>query len=268
VLHVIEGRVRIREAVVFARRAERELRCDVYSPPAGGSGAAVLLIHGGGWHEGDRRQLQGYAVQFARRGLVAVACEYRLSGEALWPAQLEDVEAAFDWMTAQAEELGIDPDAVAVVGNSAGGHLALLLAANRTSGSHRSASRRIAAVVALYAPARLLLENQDSAVARLLGPGAGPGRLREASPLSRVAAGFPPTLLLHGNGDDLVPSDDSVALYRRLRRLGVPSELHVYDGAPHGFDGEADLGRQCVQVIALFLERRVVLPSSLRAHVV
>jgi len=253
VLQPLEGRVSVKRDVMVGRAGSRNLRCDVYRPPTDASGrAAVLVIHGGGWQEGDRSQLQGYATQLARRGLVAVACEYRLSGEAHWPAQREDVATVLRWMRDAKDDLGIDPQRIAALGVSAGGHLALMLAAEQA----------VAAVVALYPPARLAPGEEGDAASLLLGPGANAEAFRQASPLIQVRTGFPPTLLIHGDADDLVPAQDSIDLYRRLRELGSAAELHVFSGAPHAFDVEPDYGRQCLQLITLFLEKRVIRPAT------
>jgi dipeptidyl aminopeptidase/acylaminoacyl peptidase len=121
-----------------------------------------------------------------------------------------------------------------------------------------AAEHTVAAVVALYPPARLAPGVEGDTASLLLGPGASPEAFRQASPLNQVRAGFPPTLLIHGDADDLVPAQDSIDLYQRLRELGSAAELHVFSGAPHAFDVDPDYGRQCLQLIALFLEKRVV----------
>ena len=113
-----EGRVTVEENVVFATGGGRDLHCDVFLPPeAGTERTAILLVHGGGWLQGDRSQLRGYGILLARYGFVCVASEYRLSGEAVWPAQIHDVKAALRWVRANAEHYGIDPDRIAVSGN-------------------------------------------------------------------------------------------------------------------------------------------------------
>lgn len=252
-LRPLEGRVSIERDVVVGRGGSRDLRSDIYRPPVEASGLpAVLVIHGGGWQEGDRTQLQGYATQLARRGLVAVACEYRLSGEAHWPAQLEDVATALRWLHETSVDWGVDRRKIATLGVSAGGHLALMLAAKH----------EVAGVVALYPPSWLRPESPSEASSLLLGPDAEPAAFERASPLTQACPGFPPTLLIHGDADDLVPAQNSIDLYRRLRELGSAAELHVFSGAPHAFDVEPDYGRQCLQLIALFLERRVLRPES------
>ena len=127
-LQLLPGRVTIENDVVFGTTGGRELKCDVYHPPIEGDRRpGVLIIHGGAWRSGDRSQLRYYGIQLARYGFVGVACEYRLSGEASWPAQIHDVKAALRWMHAKANQLGIDGGKICVAGNSAGAHLALML---------------------------------------------------------------------------------------------------------------------------------------------
>ena len=88
----------VEEGVVFGTGGDRDLRCDIYRPPDGAAnGSAVLLVHGGGWSSGDRTQLRGYGILLGREGYLCVAPEYRLTGEAPWPAQIEDVKAAIRW---------------------------------------------------------------------------------------------------------------------------------------------------------------------------
>lgn len=263
------GRVTIEPGVRFDRAGDRDLLCDIYHPPAQSPGATgVLLIHGGGWAMGDRSQLRGYGVLLGRKGYVCVACEYRLSGEAQWPAQLHDVTAALRWMRSHAPDLGIDPAKIAVSGNSAGGHLALMLAGTQDMPAFEGKDGRsaggttIAAVCAFYAPTMLGIPGAElsPSVAALLGGAASEEAVREASPLTYVRPGYPPTLLMHGAADDLVPMESSLRLHAALTEAGAPVELHVFAGAPHAFDAIPEFGRQCVEVVALFLDRHVVNP--------
>src|SRR5687767_4110747 len=133
-----EGRVTVEEGVVYgtAGAGGRDLVCDVYRPPGdvpAGGAPAVLLVHGGSWRQGDRSQLKGYGILLGRAGYVCVAPEYRLLGEAPWPAAIEDVKAAIRWVRASASSLGVDASRIAVEGNSAGAHLALLAGGRRAS---------------------------------------------------------------------------------------------------------------------------------------
>ena len=266
-------RVRIEEGVVFGHGGGRELRCDVYHPPQTGEArSGILLLHGGGWSGGDRSQLRGYGVLLGRLGYVCVASEYRLTGEARWPAQIHDVKAALRWMRAQSAKLGIDPERIAVSGNSAGGHLALMLAGTpgqsefEGEGGHPEIGTQCAAVIAFYPPTWLLpgSEAMTDAPARraaLFDAEVSTDIVRAASPLHHAKAPFPPTLLIHGSADALVPQAASLRMYEALRAAGAAVEIHVFSGAPHGFDASRAYGRTCAQLMALFLERHGLPPA-------
>jgi len=257
------GRVSVEESVVFGTGGGRDLHCDVFLPPEPGTDrTAILLVHGGGWSSGDRTQLRGYGILLARLGFVCVACEYRLSGEAIWPAQIHDVKAALRFVRANADRYGIDPDKIAVSGNSAGAHLALMLAGLADGqlegeGGHPGVSTAIAACVAIYPPTELRVAHPKDMIGLLLGGQVTREIEIEASPLTYATADFPPTMLVHGNADEVVPVSASFAMYHALNRAGAAVELHVYDGMPHAFDVERDFGRQVADLIALFIDRKV-----------
>lgn len=263
------GRVTVEQDVVFGQGGGRDLRCNVYWPPQQeNERPAVLLIHGGGWVRGDRNQLHGYGILLGRLGYVCVATEYRLAGESLWPAQLHDVKAALRWMRANAGRLGIDPEKIAVSGNSAGGHLSLMLAATQNvsefegDSGNAGAGTQVAACIGFYAPAQLF--GRDDRVSDyfqfLFGQGYSHETARAASPIVYASPSFPPTLLMHGNNDQTVPVDASLSMYQALSDAGAPVELHVYEGAPHAFDAVREYGRQCASIMALFLDRHVANP--------
>lgn len=159
--------VAVEEGIVVGSGGGRELKADVYLPPAGTSnGAGVLGIHGGGWRIGDRTWSR-YCLLLGRMGYTCVACEYRVAPGAKWPAQLDDVRTALDWMRAQAGALRINKDRIALQGNSSGAHIALMLAAKVPG---------IAACVVSYAPTDLgfrvdiarLTELQERTIGQLL----------------------------------------------------------------------------------------------------
>lgn len=261
------GRVTIEEGVVFGTGDGRELRCDIYTPPGRPTNApGVLLIHGGGWRTGDRSQLRGYGVLLGREGYVCVASEYRLAPGATWPALLHDVKAALRWMRANAEQLGIDPNRIVISGNSAGAHLSLMaagtanVAAFEGEGGNPGVSTEVAAVVAIYPPTDLVRligkgEGASEALHTLFGPGHSADTVQDASPVTYAKAGFPPTLLIHGTADEVVSHKESVRMFEALETAGVPVELHLYAGQPHAFDSASAFGRQCAQVMHLFLSR-------------
>ena len=261
------GRVEVEEGVVFGAADGRELRCDVFRPPApGGPAPGVLLLHGGGWRAGDRTQLRGYGILLAREGYVCVASEYRLAPGAAWPAQIHDVKAAIRWMRANAHGLGLDPDRLAVEGNSAGGHLALLAAGtpgvDELEGDSGTPGERtdVAAVIAVYPPtvlAKVPSDLFDAADFDWTPDGAWAEAAAAASPVNHVSTQHPPTLLIHGAEDELVSVRASLTMYEALTAASVPVELHVYAGQRHAFDAEPRFGRQCAAEMLHFLDRYV-----------
>jgi acetyl esterase/lipase len=267
------GRVTIEEGVVFGTGGGRDLKCDVYNPPQSGPNRpGVLLVHGGGWMQGDRTQLRGYGILLGRLGYVCVATEYRLTGESKWPAQIHDVKACLRWMRANADRLGIDPDKIAVSGNSAGGHLSLMIAGTQNmpefegDGGNPGVSTSVAACIAFYAPVRLaeLYERRkDAMLPQLFAADATRATHEAASPITHAANNFPPTCLIHGNKDELVSYRESLHMYDALMAAGARAELHMYDGVPHGFDALPDFGRQCAAIMALFLDRNVANPRAI-----
>ena len=130
----------------------RALAADLFRPAAASSlRTAVILLHGGAWRFGSRADMVPYASALARLGFTALAAEYRLLGEAAYPAQLDDVRSVIAWAQAHAAELGIDPGKIALEGFSAGGHLALLAAATpHEPGANPVASFWRAAADALF----------------------------------------------------------------------------------------------------------------------
>jgi acetyl esterase/lipase len=261
--------VAIENDVVFGTGGGRDLKCNVYTPPQEGiARPAVLLIHGGGWTSGDRSQLHGYGILLGRIGYVCVATEYRLAGEAKWPAQLHDVKAALRWTRANASRLGIDPNKISVSGNSAGAHLSLMIAGTQNvagfegEGGHAGVPTDVAACVAFYAPAQLYAHDQPlrEELSFLFGRGYSLETARAASPIDYASAEFPPTLLITGNKDELVPDEASFRMYRALIDAGANAELHVYADAPHAFDATPEFGRQTAGIMALFLDRYVANP--------
>ena len=261
---LVQDRVTTREGVAFGTGGGRELRCDIFEPPSAvKNGIGVLLIHGGGWSSGDRTQLKGYGVLLGRRGYTCIASEYRLTGEALWPAQIEDVKCAIRYARANAAELGIDPDRLVISGNSAGGHLSLMAGganaeiAFEGSGGNEGVSSSVAAVISFYPPTGL--DKGDwTVLPALFGKNAAIETRRAASPLTYASPNFPPTLLIHGNKDELVPEAEATNMYKALNAAGVPVELHMFANQPHGFDADPKLGRQCAEIMLSFMDRFVL----------
>ena len=237
--------IRIEEGIVFGSGGGRALRCDTYTPPGASNAPAVLLLYGGGWRMGERGRMRDHGIALARRGFVAVASDYRLTPESPWPAQIHDVKAAIRWMGASAARLGIDPARIALEGHSAGAHLALLAAgtpgnpAFEGDGGSAGVPTDVAAVVAVYPPVRFHIGNERSSGSTpanaLMGENASSEDARAAGPIEYASSNFPPTLLLHGSADKVVPPTATLRMYEALSQAGAAVEMHMYANLPHGF---------------------------------
>jgi acetyl esterase/lipase len=231
----------------------RPLELDLYLPPVSGPLPVVVYVHGGGWQRGTRRDpppliAADFYDQIAGQGFAVAAVDYRLSGEARYPAPLEDVRAAVSWVRDNASAYGLDAGRVSLWGDSAGGHLALLTAL--TGAAVRAAVAWFPVTDLADMPSDLAAAGgvpdlgPDSREARLLGAPAAsvPVLAREASPVAHAHAGAPPILLIHGTADDLVPAAQSIRLAQALRAAGASVELELVPGASHFWKGASDVG--------------------------
>jgi acetyl esterase/lipase len=252
----------------------RPLHCDIYQPTGPRLGIGVLLVHGGGWREGSREMVIGQAEALAAQGFTCVACEYRLTPEAPWPAQLQDVKCAVRFMRASAGTLGIDPTRICALGNSAGAHLVLMLggapgnADYEGEGGHASESSAVSAIIAVYAPTVFRAGDarvSGSVPARaLLGDALGSDEAAAAaiSPITYVRADFPPTILLHGTGDKVVPVTASIRFHEALSAAGGKVDMHLYSEMPHGWARRPEWTGPTMAEAGVFLKRYVVAPAE------
>ncbi|CAM5265291.1 hypothetical protein STENM36S_07249 [Streptomyces tendae] len=245
---------RVLRGVPFAERAgSRPLELDLWLPENTGREALplVLFVHGGAWLRGRRDDMgmrtrdwdPGPFARIAAAGIAVACADYRLSGEAHFPAPVEDLRAALRWLGLRAAELGLDIGRTVVWGESAGGHLASLLALTGHSGP-----APVAAVI-WYGPADLTTArgpydpgSSTTPEALLLGgaPATRPEQARDASPLTHAHPGAPPFLLVHGEEDTMVACSHSRDLATRLGELGAPVDLRTVPGADHCWDGLPD----------------------------
>tara|TARA_Y100000310_G_C20653500_1_gene800737 strand:- start:889 stop:1734 length:846 start_codon:yes stop_codon:yes gene_type:complete len=262
--------VRVEVNKVFASDGGRDLKCDIYTPegldqPA----AAVLIVHGGGWRMGSKEQMAGAALHLAGKGYVCVASEYRLNTEAKWPAQIADVKAAIRWIRANAHNLDVNPHMICLQGHSAGAHLSLHAAGTPNqdrfsgAGGHAGVDESVAATAVFYAPVRFSLGGEQLSGATplraLLGHDGGSGEeARYASPIEYVSAHFPPTLLLHGTADKVVPPSSSMRMYEALTAAGAEAELHMLSNLPHGFARRGSYLAVYQEEIDFFYRRNVL----------
>jgi acetyl esterase/lipase len=239
----------------------RPMELDLYLPPGDGPHPVIVHVHGGGWRRGSRRHpLPALGPDFyddlAGQGFAVAAIDYRLSGEARFPAPLEDVRTAIGWVRDHATSHGLDAGRVFGWGDSAGGHLALLAALHPDGTGTAVPSHQVQGVVAWFPVtdlARLQSDiadaggapdpGPDSREALLLGAPASevPDLARRASPVTHAGADAPPTLLMHGAADDLVPPAQSVRLAEALSGAGAAVELELVPGATHFWDGARDV---------------------------
>lgn len=233
------------EDQVYREVDGRELRLDVGVPHGPGPFPGLVVLHGGAWRRGEKGSVRGLLERFASRGFVTASVGYRLSPRHSFPAQVHDVKCAVRWLRAHAGRLALDPQRIAALGPSAGGHLALMLGVTRPedglegSGCHDDHSSAVAAVVGLYAPTDLAASIPSGAVAQLLG--APPERVPEladrASPLfylRRRRSDLPPLLLVHGDRDDKVPYEQARRLVAAGRASGADVRLFTVRGGGHG----------------------------------
>ncbi|ATB50350.1 alpha/beta hydrolase [Corallococcus macrosporus] len=255
------------ETVRFAEVEGRELHADVFLPQTSASRPrpAVLYFHGGGWRGGERGYARAWADFFTARGYALLSFDYRLFPAATGLKAPGDVKCGIRWVKDHAAAYGIDPDRLVLFGESAGGHLAAL--AGYSAGDSRLPSTcgagdtSVAAIIGFYAPGDLVTY-AARAPAPLEGftgvPLEGHRALYELlSPIHHVGPRTPPTLLLHGGADSVVPLDASRALAGRLAQAGVPHALFTLPYAEHGFDiWDGGFGRQLARaLVGRFLQQ-------------
>ena len=209
---------------------------------------AVLWLHGGGWERGDKNGSSG-ARFLATGGFVTASICHRLSGEAKFPAQIEDCKCAIRYLRANAAKYQLDPDRIGIAGASSGGHLALLAgfadekAGLEGSGGWPNTSSRVSLVAAYYVPTDFRAVTTDfgtraqTAITKLLGVTfeANSAAYAKASPITYVATGKPPVLMVHGDGDTLVPFQQSKRMFDALLASGVDAKLLIVENANHDF---------------------------------
>ena len=252
----------------YAGNANPRQRVAVVLPeehdPDDGPLPVVAFVHGGAWRAGDYESALRQAAPLLRGGDYAVASiGYRLTDEAIWPAQLHDVKAGLRHLRANADRFGIDPDRIAIVGPSAGGHLVAMLGTTMDDpdqagnlGGHADASTAVTCVIDLYGPANLAtMREQDSRLdhasadspeGRLVGGAIADqvDTVRSASPETFVGGGDDaPFLIIHGSADPVVPYAQSVNFHAALKAAGTDSTLVTVEGGGHGGFANPEVNR-------------------------
>jgi alpha-L-fucosidase 2 len=227
----------LRSDVEFARVNGEPLTLDASIPEGPGPFPAVIIVHGGGWHAGDKRTyVKPLFATLSDAGFAWFSINYRLAPKHPFPAGVEDVEQAVQWVRSHAAKYRVNPRRIAILGESAGGHL-VSFAGTR--------SRDVAAVVSLYGvhdfESRARARNKvDENVGWFLGiksmDEAGLRRMREASPVNFVRKGMPPFLMIHGTEDQGVPYDQSVEMCKAMKKFGNSCDILTVQGGMHGVE--------------------------------
>ena len=200
---------------------------------------AVIIVHGGGWVQGNRRtDVRPLFKPLSEAGFAWFSIDYRLVRDvSQFGVAIDDVEAAVRYVKSHATEFNIDPDRIALVGESAGGQLAAMAA---LQGGEAASVR---AVVAFYTPTDLvsLLKNSSLIPAQIRTSVVGTPwerlvnfRLAQLSPIDNVRTNMPPFLFIHGTADPLVPFGQSTDMCERMRQAGASCQVYPVDGAGHG----------------------------------
>lgn len=234
--------------IEYGRVNDKPLLLDLYRPRTQeGPLPGVIFIHGGGWASGNRSDYKYYTVRLAQMGYVVATISYRFVQEAPFPACVEDAKCAVRWMRAHAEDYGIKSDAIAAVGGSAGGHLAMMLGYApdhpelEGTGGHEAFSSAVQVVVNLYGPTDLTPKefHNHPTLSRFFG-GKSYEEVSEsyalASPMHHLDKSDPPTLVIHGTDDSTVPVAQADLLVAELEKLDIPHEYLRLKGYPHTLD--------------------------------
>jgi len=238
VLYATPG-YRVEADLEYSRPDGVSLKLDAHLPEGDGPFGAIILAHGGGWMGGFKTAdfVQTLFPVLDRTGMAWFTIDYRKGPRHKYPSAVDDVEAAVTWVKENAARFRVDPNRIALVGESAGGHLVSLAGSRNRAG--------VAAVVCLYGPVDLVLfakrhEAQapkgglrDFFGIEEWGEGAT-AKLREASPSTWINAKTPPFLVIHGTKDPSVPYEQALLLVKLFRERGIPVNLFTVEDGVHG----------------------------------
>lgn len=256
---------RISPDVVYGHKDGMALTFDVFTP-AKPNGAGVMFIVSGGWY--SRWAPPELAVNrfgpLLEKGFTLFAIRHGSSPKYVVPEVIEDVRRAVRYIRLHTEEFGVDPDRLGVHGWSAGGHLSLMLGTTADDGDPKAkdevlrTGNRVAAVVAYFAPTDIVpFVSEDSEYYHRFPALQFDAELADdCSPLFHVTADDPPTLLIHGDKDELVPLKHSTDIMGAFDDKNVTAELLVLEGAAHGFRG--DDGKKAGDATVAWFEKHLL----------
>ena len=237
---------------------DERLLLDACVPEGAGPFPIAIIVHGGGWSGGDKaRDMSLLFKPLSDAKFTWFSINYRLAPKHRFPACIEDVEEAIRWVKKHATEYKGDPQRIALIGESAGGHLVCLAAARAKDDT------RVAAVVGFAAPTDLVADVErrggiSPSLKNVFGRDSldddTRSQLRDASPLNLLKAGMPPFLLIHGTDDKSVLYSQSVNFEKRLKDLGVPCEIITIEKGVHGMKNWEKLDTSYKEKMIAWLE--------------
>ena len=230
--------------VAYVTNAHARQKLDVAFPKDGPPRPLLVWIHGGAFSGGDKAENEQIWGELMERGFAVATINYRLSGDAKWPAQIADCKAALRFLRAHAKDYHLDPMRVGVWGSSAGGHLAALVGASGGAkkfdvGEHLDQSSAVRCAVDMFGPIdfeKMPLRNDpNSPEAKMFGrsTAAAPEPAREACPLTYLSKDSPPFLIFHGDADTVISIEQSRLFHTALQKAGATSEFITLPGVGH-----------------------------------
>ena len=248
----------------------KSLQLDFYKPRHVEAPLPLLVfIHGGSWKGGKRSDYLVYLLHFAGKGYMTATVSYRLLRDSIYPAAVQDVTDAVRWLSENGGQYGYDPNRIALVGGSAGAHLAMLAGYGWSSGSPSTDNLDklglvpgIKAVVNIYGPVDLTTPyaRNQPLVKNFLGHSFedSPELYKYASPVTWLHDSCPPTLILHGTSDNLVPVSQADMLKEKLDSLGIPVEYYRLPFWPHAMDVAKRVNDFAAKQMEAFFEKHVL----------
>ncbi len=258
----------VKRDIEYARIGDTTLALDLYLPE-NPHPPLLVYIHGGAWRGGSKSDCP--LAPLVHEGFAVASIDYRLSTQALFPAQVHDIKAALRFLRAQQTTLGIDATRIVIAGSSAGGHLAALVGVTNghkelegSIGTNLDASSDVQGIISLFGASDLMTILEQStdhgrsvripALQLLLGgqPTEKPDLAKLASPIQHIDAHDPPLLLIHGDADPQMPPEQSRELAAAYEKAGLTVQLIVLPGAVHG--GKVFYDPERMALMKTFLE--------------
>jgi len=249
--------------VEYTRPEGKRVPMDIYRPAKAGLRPAIIVIHGGGWMAGNRKEMSSVSAGLAERGFVVANIEYRLAPGSKWPAMIYDAQSAVRFIRTNAAKYNVDPKRIGALGASAGGHLALLLGMTDTMDptAPKTPSSKVSVVANFFGvsdftkmlPAWQIL---GEPVFGKKGVDLEPA-MRAASPLTYLDKSDAPVFTFHGDKDWVVPIAQSKLLDQRLKSMGIEHVFRTIKGTGHQVDMTRQDVRETVEEMSRWLAKKL-----------